>query len=126
MNVRKAALRVVSICLKVAVFVMVILGIIYLGQTAYRYTHAIFSETAMEEPPGRNVTVKISEDVDGKQLAEVLESNGLIENAAVFQFQMKLAGVEDTVKAGSYELNTSMTPSEMFEVLFGQDEDDEA
>ena len=43
MNARKAALRVASICLKVAVFVVIILGIIYLGQNTYHYTHEIFN-----------------------------------------------------------------------------------
>lgn len=125
MNARKAAMRVVSICIRVAIFVAVVLGIIYLGQTAYHYTHEVFSDEAFEEAPGKDVIVKIPEDVSGKQLAKVLEENGLIENAIVFQIKMKMADFGDTIKAGNYELNTSMTPSEMFKVLSGQSEGDE-
>ena len=124
MNTRKAAMRVGSICLKVAIFILICLGIVYLGQTTYRYTHAVFSEEAMEEKPGRAVRVNIPEDVSSGKLAEVLEENGLIEDAGVFKIQMKMADFGDTVKAGTYELNTSMTPTEMFKILSETNEDE--
>ena len=123
MNARKAALRVGSIFLKVAVFILICLGIVSLGQTTYRYTHAVFSEKAVEEAPGRAVKITIPEDVSSKKIAEVLEENGLVEDAAVFKVQMKMADFTDTVKAGTYELNTSMKPSEMFKILSQTNED---
>ena len=123
MNARKAVRRTGSICIKVAVFVLICLGLVYLGQTTYRYTHAVFSEAAMEEKPGRNVKITIPEDVSAKKFAEVLEKNGLIESATVFQIQMKMASFGETVKAGTYELNTSMKPGEIFEILSETNED---
>ena len=117
MTTQKAVMRVASICLKVIVFIVIILGIVSLGQTTYRYTHAVFSDAALEEEPGKMVRVKIPEDVSGKQLAKVLEENGLIEDANVFLIQMKMADFGETVKAGAYELSTSMSPSEMFKIL---------
>ena len=124
MNARKAVRRTGSICIKVAVFVLICLGLVYLGQTTYRYTHAVFSEAAMEEKPGRNVKITIPEDVSAKKFAEVLEKNGLIESATVFQIQMKMASFGKTVKAGTYELNTSMKPGEIFEILSETNEDE--
>ena len=123
MNTRKAALRAGAICLKVAIFIAIVLGIVYLGQTTFRYTHAVFSDAAYEEEPGRTIKVKIPEDVSGKRLAKVLEENGLIEDANIFMIQMKMADFGETVKAGSYELNTSMKPSAMFRVLAGAAEE---
>ena len=123
MDARKAALRVGSICLKVAIFILICLGLVRLGQTTYQYTHAVFSEEAMEEAPGRTVRVNIPEDVDAKQFAKVLEENGLIEDSGVFLVQMKMAKFGDTVKKGTYELNTSMKPSEMFKILSKANED---
>ena len=73
MNTRKAALRVGAICLKVAIFIAIVLTIVYMGQTAFRYTHAVFSDAAYEEAPGKTVKVKIAEDISGKKLAEVLK-----------------------------------------------------
>ena len=124
MNTRKAALKAGAICLRVAVFVLVCLGIVYLGQTAYRYTHAVISDAAVEAEPGRNVKVQIPEDVSMKKLADVLEENGLIEDANIFRIQMKLADSPETVKAGTYELNTSMAPTEMLKILSETNEDE--
>ena len=117
MNTRKAVLRVGGICLRAAVFILICLGLVSLGKTTYRYTHAVFSEEAYEEEPGRTVQIKIPEDVSAKRLAEVMEENGLVEDAGVLKVQMKMADFQDTVKAGTYELNTSMTPREMFKIL---------
>lgn len=124
MNTRKAALQVGSICLKVAVFVLICLGIVYLGQSAYHYTHAVITDEALETAPGKNVMIQISEDVSMKKLAEVLEENGLIEDAFIFRIQTKLFDGPETVKAGGYELNTSMKPSEMLKILSQTDEDE--
>ena len=121
MDARKAAAHVGGICLKVAIYVAIVLALIYLGQTTYYYTHAVFSNQAYEEAPGKTVKITISEDVSGKKLSEVLEENGLIENSFVFQLQMKMAGFDEKIKADTYELNTSMPPSELFEILSGTD-----
>lgn len=124
MNTRKAAMRVGSICIKVAIFILICLGLVYLGQTTYKYTHAVFSEESMEEAPGRVVKLTIPEEVSVKKFAKVLEENGLIEDSGVFLVQMKMAKFGDTVKKGTYELNTSMKPSEMFKILSKANEDE--
>lgn len=125
MEIRKAAAQVGVICLKVVVYVAIVLGLIYLGQTTYYYTHAVFSNQAYEEEPGKTVKITISEGVSGKKLAEVLEENGLIKDSLVFQLQMKLAGFGETIEADTYELNTSMPPSELFKILSGIDGEDQ-
>ena len=117
MNTRKAAIQAGSICLKVALFVLIVLGIVYLGQTTYRYTRAVFSDEAYEAEPGKNATIKVPADISVKEFSEILEENGLIEDAVVFGYQMKMADFGDTVKAGEYELSSSMSPSEMFQIL---------
>lgn len=123
MNTRKAVLRVGGICLRVAVSILICIGLISLGRITYRYTHTVFSEEAFEEEPGRTVRLNIPEDISAGKLAEVMEKNGLIEDAGVLKVQMKIADFQDTVKAGTYELNTSMTPREMFKILSETNED---
>ena len=125
MDVRKAAAHVGAICLKLALYVAIILGLIYLGQTTYYYTHAVFANQACEEAPGKTMKVTISEDVSEKELAKVLEKNGLIENSLVFRIQMKMAGFGQMIEADTYELNTSMTPSELIKILSETDGADE-
>ena len=125
MDVRKAAAHVGVICLKVALYVAIALGLIYLGQTTYYYSHAVFANQPYEEAPGKNVKVTISEEVGGKELSKVLEENGLIEDSTVFQIQMKMAGFGKMIEANTYELNTSMPPSELIEILSGTSGADE-
>ena len=123
MNTRKAVILVGSICLKVAVFVLICFGLVSLGQTTYRYTHAVFSEEAFEEAPGKDIRINIPEDVSIGRFAQVLEENGVIEDAKIFKLQMKMADFGNTVKAGTYDLNTSMKPSQMFKLLSKANED---
>lgn len=123
MTTQKAVLRAATILFRVVLTVVIVLGIIYMGQTTYRFTHAVFCDAAIEEAPGRAVKIQIKEEISAKKLAQVLEENGLVENALVFQLQMKLEDFEGTVQPGSYELNTSMSPSSMLKVLSETDED---
>ena len=124
MTTQKAVMRVTAILYRVVLTVAIILGLIYMGQTTYRFTRAVFSDSAMEEGPGRNVKIDIKEEVGTKKLAEVFEKNGLVEDALVFRIQMKMKNFEETVKPGTYEMNTSMSPSEMLNVLSETNEDD--
>ena len=123
MTTRKAVLRVATILYRVVLTVVIVLGIIYMGQSTYRFTRAVFSDAAIESEPGRSVKIQIKEDVSTKKLAEVLETHGLVDSALVFQIQMKMESFEGPVKAGSYELNTSMSPSKMLKVLSETNED---
>ena len=123
MTTQKAVLRAATILFRVVLTVVIVLGIIYMGQTTYRFTHAVFGDAAIEETPGRAVKIQIKEEISAKKLAQVLEENGLVENALVFQLQMKLEDFEGTVQPGSYELNTTMSPSSMLKVLSETDED---
>lgn len=123
MTTQKAVLRAAAILFRVVLTVVIVLGIISMGQTTYRFTRAVFCDAAIEEAPGRTVKIQIKEEVSAKKLAKVLEENGLVENALVFQMQMKLEDFEGTVQPGSYELNTSMSPSSMLKVLSETDED---
>ncbi|MGN0335625.1 MAG: endolytic transglycosylase MltG [Lachnospiraceae bacterium] len=124
MNTNKAVLQVVKIFIKVVLIVVIMLGIVRLGQMAYVYSHAVFYQESMEEAPGRNVSLELKKDVSSKDLARFLEENGIVEDAAIFRVQMKVLDFDDTVKAGKYELNTSMTPKEILEVLDGTEKED--
>lgn len=123
MTTRKAVLRVASILYRVVFTVVIVLALVYVGQSTYRFTRAVFSDAAIEEEPGRNVKIQIKEEVNVKRLAEVLEENGLIDSALVLRVQMKMDSFEGPVQPGSYELNTSMSPSKMLKVLSETNED---
>ena len=123
MTTQKAVLRVASILYRVVFTVVIVLALVYVGQSTYRFTRAVFSDAAIEEAPGRSVKIQTKEEVSTKKLAQVLEDNDLVENALVFRIQMKMENFEGPVQPGSYELNTSMSPSKMLKVLSETNED---
>ena len=45
--------------------------------------------------------------------------------AGLFVLQEKLAGYKDGLKAGTYTLNTSMTPDEMIQIMAASSEEDQ-
>ena len=51
MNIKRAALTVLSIALKIVVIAVVILGIIRLGGMAFDYGHSVLQEVAVDEEP---------------------------------------------------------------------------
>ena len=64
MNIKRAALTVLSIALKIVVIAVVILGIVRLGGMAFDYGHSVFQEEAVDAEPGRSITVTIEDGTD--------------------------------------------------------------
>ena len=83
MNTKRAALTVLSIALKIVVTAVVILGIIRLGGMAFDYGHSVFQEEAVDEEPGRSITVSIEDGTDVQAVAKLLEDKGLVNDLSL-------------------------------------------
>lgn len=109
--------------IKVAFTIMVILLIVYAGvrisKTAYDFGYRVFTETAIDKAPGKDVTIQVTDGMSAKELGEELEAKGLVRDARLFQIQLKLSAYSKKIKTGVYTLNTSMTPKEMMVVMAG-------
>lgn len=125
MKAQKAMLSVGMFAFRLALIILVIVGIIRIGEYSYAYCYSIVSDTALEEEPGRDVSVSLPNDMPAKDVAQLLEKKGLIEDAKIFQIQLKVNDYEDALKPGNYVLNTSMTPKEMMRVMAGEAIDEE-
>ena len=71
------------------------------------------------------MSIVLTENMDTKELASLLERRGLIEDEIIFRIQMKINKCEDKLEPGDYVLNTSMTPKEMIKVLSGETQEEE-
>lgn len=112
--------------LRLALLILVVVGIFKVGEYAYTYCYSVVSDTAAEEEPGRDVSVSVTSDMSAGKVAKLLERKGLIKSADVFKIQMKVNGYEDKIQPGEYVLNTSMRPREMLKILAGEEtEEDE-
>ena len=112
--------------LRLALLILVVVGIFKVGEYAYTYCYSVVSDTAAEEEPGRDVSVSVTSDMSAGKVAKLLERKGLVKSADVFKIQMKVTGYEDKNQPGKYVLNTSMRPREMLKILAGEEtEEDE-
>lgn len=112
--------------LRLALLILVVVGIFRVGEYAYTYCYSVVSDTAAEEEPGRDVSVSVTSDMSAGKVAKLLERKGLVKSADVFKIQMKVTGYEDKIQPGKYVLNTSMRPREMLKILAGEEtEEDE-
>lgn len=122
MKAQKAMLSAGLFILRLAIFILIIVGIYRVGETAYLYCYSIVSDAAVEQAPGRDVSVTLDSDMTVKDVARLLERKGLVKDADIFRIQLKVGKYEDKLKRGSYVLNTSMTPKEMMKIMAGETE----
>ena len=108
---------------RLLMYVLVALVIIYAGKVAYKFGYMVFDTTplAESEDDAMYVTVQIHEGDSMYQIGETLAGKGLFENAAVFWVQEMLTEYEGEIQPGTYFLNTSQTLEEIFAVLTGAD-----
>lgn len=108
--------------IRLLLVVLVIVAIAWLGRTAYTFGYSIFNEQAMAVRPGTDVSVTIPENASVREIGNILKEKGLISDVNIFIAQERLSAYHGTLKGGTYTLNTSMTPTEIFAVLAPQTE----
>lgn len=125
MQFNKALFKFIKVAFSIMIILLVVYGAVRVSKIGYDFGYRVFTEPAMDEAPGKEVTVQVDDDMSGKKLGEELEAKGLIRDANLFQIQLKLSAYSDRIKAGVYTLSTSMTPKEMIVVMAAEDEEDE-
>ena len=108
---------VVETVAKVVIAAVVLMFIYRYSIMAYDYGYRIFGEEAVDAEPGRDVTVEVTESDSPQDVGQMLEQKGLIRDATLFVVQEKLAGLENGIAPGTYNLNTAMTAEEMMDVM---------
>ena len=121
MNTKKAALTVVSIALKIVIFAALVVVLLRIGSVAYEYGHAIFEEEALDEPPGRTIRVTVEEGSSVRDIAKLMEHEGLVKDWKLFYLQIMCSKYSKTMQPGTYELSTAMKPRELMAVMSGEE-----
>ena len=101
----------------VGVFLVVL---VFLGFKAYSYGRLVFSEHGVDEEPGTDILVTIEDGLSNKELAEFLDSYGLVENPTIFRIQLQLYGAKNKIVPGQYTLNTSESGEDIINIITGQ------
>ena len=119
MNSKEIVISIFSTVFKV-VFAIIVIMLVYRGTlVAFDYGQRVFNEPPISEGSGRTITVVVNQGDSVGQIGETLERNGLIRDADLFVVQEFLSQYKGELMAGTYELNTAMTPMEMMEVMAG-------
>ncbi len=95
------------------VAVLIFLGVVY----AWNAATDIFKPAA-DNGPAKNVSITITKGESTAEIADDLQSKGLIRNALAFRIWARIKGLDTTLQAGVYKkLNSHMTISDIIDNL---------
>ena len=125
-RVGNAGVIVAGGAFKIALYVCIVVLIIWLGRLSYQFGHDIFDQQHMSPGEGQEITVVVKEDDSVYDIAKTLESKGLVEDAKVFWVQEKLSNYKGQMKPGTYLLSTAYEPSRLLAIMAGDAEQEGA
>lgn len=108
---QRRARRPVNWGLRIGVAVLVVLaGLAMAGLRYYRWCEDASGPT---DP----VTFVVAKGAGGSEIVDALHERGIVRCGLVSKWLLQRRGIEDRIRAGTFELTTNMTPAEAFEVL---------
>lgn len=117
MNVKYLIFTVVETIIKVVVIAAIIVFVMRGATKAYDFGYRVFADEPVSISGGRTITIGVAEDASVKDIAEMLEEKGLIEDANLFVVQELLSAYHNEILPGIYDLSTDMTAEKMLEVM---------
>lgn len=109
--------------------VVVIFAVFYIYRGAnvcYDYGYRIFMEPAMTTGEGRSIMVTVTPNMSPRDIGKLFEQKGLVRDGHLFMLQYYCSEYKKDVKAGAFELSTSMTAEEMMAVMAGNVEEEKS
>ena len=74
-------------------------------------------DTSVTVEPGVAITVEIPAGSTGQDIAAILEENGVVASAAEFEATIRSEGLDGSLRAGSYDLETGMAPRAVASIM---------
>ena len=109
---------------KIALYVCIIVFLIWVGKSAYQFGYDVFNQQAMNPGKGQQVTVVVKDSTSAYKVGKTLEQKGLVKNALAFAVQERMSAYHGHIKAGTYLLSTAYTPTRILAVLSGEDSEE--
>ncbi len=117
MDIKSLVFTVLETIIKVAVLAVVIVYVFRAATQAYDFGYRVFADEPVSISGGRTITVSVAQDASVKEIADMLEEKGLIEDANLFVVQELLSAHHGKIVSGIYDLSTEMTAEQMLEVM---------
>lgn len=109
---------------KIALYICVIVFLIWVGKSTYQFGYNVFNQQAMSPGEGQQVTVVIKEGSSAYNVGRTLEQKGLVKDALAFAVQERMSAYHGQIKTGTYLLSTAYTPTRILAVLSGEDSEE--
>lgn len=108
-NVLHLAKEILSLIVYLALYGMLLYGILFSCRAGYQFCYEIFGSVTVEEAPGKDTAFRVETWNSMEEVAEQLQNQGLIVNKNSFIVRTKLMDPDKNVlNPGIYLLNTSM------------------
>ena len=117
MNAKYLVITVVETIIKVVVIAAVIVFVFRGATKSYDFGYRVFADEPVSVSGGRTITVGIAEGASVKEIAQMLEEKGLIEDAKLFVVQELLSAYHGEILPGIYDLSTDMTAEQMLAIM---------
>ena len=117
MNVKYLLVATLETIIKVAVIAGAIVFIFRGATQAYDFGYRVFADQPVSVTGGRTITVGIAENASVKDIAQMLQEKGLIEDSNLFIVQELLSAHHGKILPGIYDLSTEMTAGQMLEIM---------
>lgn len=117
-----------GILLSIIFYLLVFVGISRMSNYVYGFSYQVFGNVSVQEAPGFDVDFVVNDGETIMQVADRLEHGKLIVNKYSFYIRAQLNSTGkggQSIKPGSYELNTSMNYEEILNVITGMTETEE-
>jgi UPF0755 protein len=101
--------------MNIVFYVLVVILIINFSKQAYAFTYQLYGPDTYDKAPGRDIILQINKGESSMDIASKLQTNHAIENKYSFYFKTKLQNL--TIMPGTYEINSSMTYSEILAII---------
>src|SRR6266480_3527221 len=102
---------------RAAIIAVLLLGILIFGVVYYAWSTVTAVFQPVDSGQGRTIPLVIQNGESTSQIADQLQSEGLIRNALAFRLWSRLKGLDTHLQAGAYNLNTSMTIDAIINLL---------
>ncbi len=124
MNLKQLFGAMSATVFKICITAVVVLAVIFLSVSAYDFGYAVFADVPLSTGEAQPVSVVITEDKDTMEVAELLESKGIIADAKIFYVQEMLSDTTDGIQPGVYELSPTMNAAEILAAITAKMEEE--
>ena len=111
---------------RILVYVLISLIIVYLGKTAYGLGYEVFNQKPLESfENAQSISITITDNMSVMEIGELLQEKGLVEKPIVFWMQEKVSDYRGKIQAGTYTLTAAMPVDEMLAIMARADVEEE-